>query len=83
MPKLQVVDIFDNENLQIVTFEQCPSIIAIEAGFCPNLTKITGISNVQYLSAQYVVTNMNFFNVLKSNQQNSKVNFIIFFITDP
>lgn len=53
MPKLQVVDLLDNGNLCDVTFDQCPSLVTVDAGFNKSLTKIKGISHIQYLSVPF------------------------------
>lgn len=53
MPKLQVVDLLNNDELQSVTFEQCPSIITVDAGFSTKLNEIKGIDNIEYLSVPY------------------------------
>ena len=51
MPKLQVVDLLDNEELVSVVFDKCPSITTVDTGYCFNIKKLKGISNVEYLSA--------------------------------
>lgn len=50
MPKLRVVDLLDNRNLENVIFHECPSITTIEGGFNNKLKVMQGIKNVEYLS---------------------------------
>lgn len=51
MRKLQVADFLDDMSLTEITFQNCPKLVALEAGFNKNLTKINGINNLKYLSA--------------------------------
>lgn len=50
MPNLQVVDLLNNDHLKTVTFDDCPNLVTLDAGYCSNLTKLTGINSLEYLS---------------------------------
>ncbi|OHS97873.1 hypothetical protein TRFO_35834 [Tritrichomonas foetus] len=50
MPKLEVVDILDNEILSFADFRNCPNLVCVDAGFCYDLKQLLGIENVKYLN---------------------------------
>lgn len=51
IPKLEVVDLLDDEHLQSIQILECPKLTTLDISFCEKLRKLNEIPSLKYLSA--------------------------------